>query len=159
MTIFSLIQQSSFPKRLLCALTAVFFLGTSVFPNPTIAQTIPTVFNLPIPGSVVATTAGFTPAIIKGVNLYPNNPLKFDFIIDKGDTAFTDEEFKKESTKLIKYFLSSLTVPEDEMWVNLSPYGKEPYRSPGFRQDRNGPGSAGAGLYAQTTDCVAHESG
>lgn len=84
-----------------------------------------TVLNLPVPGSIVPTTAGFAPAMIKGVNLYPDNPLKFDFIIDKGDTSFSDEDFKKESTKLIKYFLASLTVPEDQMWVNLSPYEKD----------------------------------
>ena len=31
----------------------------------------------------------------------------------------------KTNLKLIKYFLASLTVPEDEMWVNLSPYEKD----------------------------------
>ncbi|OGX19413.1 MAG: hypothetical protein A2Y04_04290 [Omnitrophica WOR_2 bacterium GWC2_45_7] len=29
-----------------------------------------------------------------------------------------------ESTKLVKYFLATLTTPEKEMWVNLSPYEK-----------------------------------
>ena len=32
--------------------------------------------------------------------------------------------FKQESTKLIKYFLASLTIPEKDLWVNLSPYEK-----------------------------------
>ena len=30
-----------------------------------------------------------------------------------------------ESSKLIKYFLAALTTPENEMWVNLSPYEKD----------------------------------
>ena len=31
---------------------------------------------------------------------------------------------KQEVTKLIKYFLASLTIPESDLWVNLSPYEK-----------------------------------
>ena len=29
---------------------------------------------------------------------------------------------KDEASKLVKYFLASLTIPEKDMWVNLSPY-------------------------------------
>ncbi|MBF0511175.1 MAG: hypothetical protein HQL13_02485 [Candidatus Omnitrophica bacterium] len=35
------------------------------------------------------------------------------------------EQLKAESTKLIKYFLASLTIPEKDLWVNLSPYEKD----------------------------------
>ena len=35
------------------------------------------------------------------------------------------EQLKQESTKLIKYFLASLTIPEKDLWVNLSPYEKD----------------------------------
>lgn len=114
-------KQYGFYQRLICGFTSLLFIITTIFPPSISAQTV---LNLPVPGSVVPVTAGFAPAMIKGVNLYPDNPLKFDFIIDKGETAFSDEEFKKESSKLIKYFLASLTVPENEMWVNLSPYEK-----------------------------------
>ena len=34
-------------------------------------------------------------------------------------------QLKEESTKLIKYFLASLTIPEKDLWVNLSPYEKD----------------------------------
>jgi hypothetical protein len=93
---------------------------------PIYAQVVPqTVLNLPAPGVMVSLTPAFTPAMIKGINIYPENPLKFDFIIDRGDTDLTPEQFREESAKLIKYFLASLTVPEKEMWVNLSPYEKD----------------------------------
>ncbi|MBF0512152.1 MAG: hypothetical protein HQL13_07495, partial [Candidatus Omnitrophica bacterium] len=36
----------------------------------------------------------------------------------------SDEQLKNEAHKLVKYFLASLTVPENELWVNLSPYEK-----------------------------------
>ncbi len=67
----------------------------------------------------------FIPVLVKGITLYPNNPLQFDFIVDTGDTDLEGEELKTESSKLIKYFLASLTVPEEELWVNLSPYEKD----------------------------------
>jgi hypothetical protein len=121
----SFFNKNSLAHRILSAFIAFSFTFGVILPPGARAQSMPsTVLNLPVPGSVVITTPNFLPATIKGINLYPDNPLKFDFIIDKGDMNFSDEDFKKESTKLIKYFLASLTVPEDQMWVNLSPYEK-----------------------------------
>jgi NAD+ synthase (glutamine-hydrolysing) len=74
---------------------------------------------------MVSSSIGFTPTIIRGLTLHPDNPLRFDFIIDTGHAGLDGEAFKAESTKLIKYFLASLTVPEDEVWVNLSPEEKD----------------------------------
>ncbi|MBF0479671.1 MAG: hypothetical protein HQL26_09330 [Candidatus Omnitrophica bacterium] len=56
----------------------------------------------------IVTTANFVPAIIKGVNLDPQNPLKFDFIVDKGTELLPNDAFKKETQKLVRYFLASL---------------------------------------------------
>ncbi|MDP8211906.1 MAG: ATP-binding protein [Candidatus Zapsychrus exili] len=66
---------------------------------------------------VLGTT--FTPAVIKGLRVSVDNPLKFNFIVDRG--GFEGAELKGEYTKLIKYFLASLTTKEDDMWVNLNP--------------------------------------
>src|SRR5476649_199014 len=55
---------------------------------------------------------------------YPDNPFKFDFIVDTGDTRLSQDEIKDQGQKLASYFLASLTTPEKEMWVNLSPYEK-----------------------------------
>ena len=78
--------------------------------------------TLPPVGTLINTTPAFEPVLIKGVTVFPNNPLRFDFILDTGNTDLEDETLKIESTKLIKYFLASLTVPEEDFWVNLSPY-------------------------------------
>jgi len=51
--------------------------------------------------------------------------LRFDFIVDTGNSKLENEAFKKESEKLIRYFLATLTVPEKDLWVNLSPYEKD----------------------------------
>jgi len=77
----------------------------------------------------------FNPPILKGIKVYPDNPFKFEFILDKGDTSESvvaseakqsqQAQLKEEATKLIKYFLASLTIPEKDLWVNLSPYEKD----------------------------------
>ncbi len=78
-----------------------------------------------MPGVMISATSTFTPAIIQGVTIHPDNPLLFDFILDPGDSNLQEEELKDEATKLIKYFLASLTVKEEDFWVNLSPYEKD----------------------------------
>ncbi len=85
-------------------------------------------FLLPAPGVMVRLSPEFNPPILKGLKVHPNNPFRFDFILDQGDSVIASEArqsfIKEESTKLIKYFLASLTIPEKDLWVNLSPYEK-----------------------------------
>ncbi len=80
------------------------------------------VLNLPVPGAMVSVSPAFAPTLLLGLEIDPNNPFKFQFIVDHGDEHLTPEELKKESEKVIRYFLAGLAVPEDKLWVNLSPY-------------------------------------
>jgi hypothetical protein len=82
-------------------------------------------FRLPAPGQMVALSPAFSPAVLKGIKLDPQNPFRFHFFVDRGDSSLSQEELKSESAKLIKYFLASLTIPEKDLWVNLSPYEKD----------------------------------
>src|ERR1035438_5498664 len=76
-------------------------------------------FKLPAPGVMVHLSPEFNPPILKGIKVHPDNPFRSDFILDKGDNSFplsgegkgrgNQEQLKLESTKLIKYFLASLT--------------------------------------------------
>jgi hypothetical protein len=108
-------------RRILSAFICFTFLATTLCP-PASAQTV---FNLPLPGTAVLLSQPFSPPMVRGITFYPDHPLKFDFVIDGGDEHLQGETFQKESMKLIKYFLASLTVPETDMWVNLSPYEKD----------------------------------
>ncbi|MBU4333720.1 MAG: UTP--glucose-1-phosphate uridylyltransferase [Candidatus Omnitrophica bacterium] len=114
-------NQKSLSYRILSAFIAFVFMFSMVVP-PSSAQMIPQMFSLPAVGTMITMTPEYMPAIIKGLTLYPDNPLMFDFIIDTGDSNLTGEALEDESTKLIKYFLASLTVPDNDQWVNLSPY-------------------------------------
>ncbi|MCB9756861.1 MAG: alpha/beta hydrolase [Candidatus Omnitrophica bacterium] len=59
------------------------------------------------------------------MSVHPENPLLFDFIVDRGQDKINNDLLKVESTKLIKYFLASMTIPDQDAWVNLSPYEKD----------------------------------
>src|SRR5476649_65759 len=80
---------------------------------------------LPTPGVMVHLSPPVNPPILKGIKVHTDNPFRFDFILDKGDAGSSNEQLKDESSKLIKYFLASLTIPEKDLWVNLSPYEKD----------------------------------
>jgi len=96
---------------------------------------------LPEPGTIVHLSPAYNPAILKGIKVHPDNPFKFDFILDRGDDKSTgtdgsfvipakagihhQDQLKQQANTLIKYFLASLTTPEQDLWVNLSPYEKD----------------------------------
>jgi len=78
--------------------------------------------NLPPAGTMVNPSPSFVPVMLKGMTLYPDDPLRFDFIIDSGNSGFADVQIKQESNRLVKYFLAAMTAPQIDLWVNLSPY-------------------------------------
>ncbi|MEI8012268.1 MAG: 4-alpha-glucanotransferase, partial [Candidatus Omnitrophota bacterium] len=92
--------------------------------------------RLPPVGTMVRPSMAYLPPLAVGMEVHPENPLQFSFIIDRGDSNFTFESdaFRQESKKLVKYFMASLTVPEKEQWVNLSPYEKDRITGEGLGQ-------------------------
>ena len=104
-------------------LILVCFLITSVIGPAPIARAVD--FGLPAPGVMVHLSPPLDPPILKGIKVHPDNPFRFEFILDRGDSPLSNDVLKSESTKLIKYFLASLTIPEKDLWVNLSPYEKD----------------------------------
>ena len=119
--------------RFLALAIAFFFSFSCVFPPALLAQSIPLAsFNLPSPRAMVGLSESFNLPIINGLSVYPDNPLRFGFLINKGDEPLADQAFKKETIKLVKYFMAALTVPKEDLWVNLSPYEKERIIPEGF---------------------------
>ncbi len=120
-------------KKLLSRITAsamVVLFGTNMVITPlSFAQMVP---YLPEAGIMVNMTPKFDPMVVKGIKLYPDDPFKFDFIVDTGDMNLSRNQIKDQGQKLASYFLASLTTPEKEMWVNLSPYEKSRIIPPAF---------------------------
>ncbi len=79
---------------------------------------------MPEPGERISLSPEFTPANLKGMFIHSDNALQFDFLIQRGDLPLTAEQKQAEYKKLIKYFLASLAIPDENQWVNLSPYEK-----------------------------------
>ncbi len=114
-------------KGIVYILLLTFGVQSIIGPEYAQAQSLPVpqpahVLKLPPVGEMMTQSAPMTPMFMRGVIVHPENPLELDFIIDHGDTNFNnDQGFQAEAKKLIKYFLASLTIPENELWVNLSP--------------------------------------
>jgi len=113
------------PRSLQSIIILLAFLVNTLGPLP-LAQAQE--FALPAPGQMVALSPAYNPAVLKGIKLDPQNPFRFHFYVDTGDSvgAINNRPYlKNESSRLIKYFLASLTIPEKDLWVNLSPYEKD----------------------------------
>ncbi len=112
-------------KKITAYIILLVFSFCCVTPSQGFAQAFTAVGLMPEPGTMVSLTAKFVPAHLRGIVIYPDDPFKFDFMIHRGDVGLTYEQKQVEYTRLIKYFLASLAVPDKDQWVNLSPYEKD----------------------------------
>jgi uridine kinase len=108
-------QSSRRPKRLLIGTLVLSFVLSGICPIPLRAQEI----ALPANASVVPIVE--TPLALKGLSINPNNPSQLEFIVESPQ-EMNKGSIHHEADRLIKYFLASLTIPQDDVWVNLSPY-------------------------------------
>ena len=81
--------------------------------------------QLPVPGTMLGISSPFAPLALKGLVVNPQRPLEFQFIVDTGRGPQDAGSVKEQSNLLVKYFLAGLTIPEGDLWVNLSPYEKD----------------------------------
>jgi hypothetical protein len=79
------------------------------------------VAQLPVPGTSLGVSPAFSPVLVKGMLIFPKEPLKFRFIVDSGKDKVSDAKIKEEANRMVRYFLAAVTVPEKDQWVNLSP--------------------------------------
>ncbi len=110
-------------QKLITTLVLTSFFISSLGPIPKAAAQ--TLYELPPPGMMVNISAPYEPLELKGILVNMNDPLRFDFLVDKGNSGLHGQRLKDEIVRLTKYFLTCLTVPEDDLWVNLSPYEKD----------------------------------
>ncbi|HRZ39784.1 MAG TPA: hypothetical protein P5246_02135, partial [Candidatus Omnitrophota bacterium] len=112
-------EKTVFTKAFRILLVLTFLNSFIIPPSALQAQILPT---LPAVGTMVTTSPTYVPVLIKGIRPDPENPLQFHFIVNTGNEEADPLALREESVRLIKYFLASLTVPEEDLWVNLSPY-------------------------------------
>lgn len=111
-------------RQVICLGILFAFLGNFLILPPVHAQEF-SVNQLPEPGMMLGRSGAFVPILLKGMLVYSDDPLRFDFIVDSGNAHLTPGQIKQESNRLVKYFLTALTIPQNDLWVNLSPYEAE----------------------------------
>lgn len=57
--------------------------------------------------------------VLKGINFDSKNPFSLQFYLDRQDKKVVN---KQDLHRMVKYFLGFLAIPQDKLWVNLSPY-------------------------------------
>ena len=92
----------------------------------------PQAITLPVPGIMIPSSSAYSLPILKGVSIDPNDPFKISFVVDGADQSLAEKTGQEQVNLLIKYFLSFLTIPEQDLWVNLSPYEKNRIIPSGF---------------------------
>ncbi|MBF0571365.1 MAG: hypothetical protein HQL12_05785 [Candidatus Omnitrophica bacterium] len=132
-------------RKVISIIILVAFISTSV-KSPAYAQVASNAQMpwMPKSGVMVHLSQEFTPSQLTAISIHPDNALQFDFLINKGDQSLAGDQKKEEYKKLVKYFLASLTIPDDDQWVNLSPYEKNR-----IIQDNFGKTEMGRDLLAQ----------
>lgn len=76
---------------------------------------------LPEPGAVVLPGRLMELPVLKALKIDSADPLHFRLLIDPGTDKLPQEEQTAVGEKLMRYFLTALTLPEADLWVNLSP--------------------------------------
>jgi len=108
-------------KRLIALFVSISFILS--YYQPLYAQGF-SVNELPVPGTMVGESAPFAPLSLKGLVINTQKPLEFQFIVDTGHGPQDIASVKDQANQLVKYFMAGLTIPEGDLWVNLSPYEK-----------------------------------
>ncbi len=112
-------------RKLAACLTMAAFLLSPVGLGPAVCAENQGPADIVSLGLRISPAGILEPPVLRGVKIYSDDPLRLDFLLDKGGSADTDEQLRGEASRLVKYFLAALTVPEQDQWVNLSPYEKE----------------------------------
>ena len=96
------------------------FLANLLLPYTSHAQT--PAYGLPQPTQILTTSNNYSLPVLKGIKINPKDPTYLEFIIDTKDKRVISQD---ELSRLVSYFMAALTVPEEDLWVNLSPYEQD----------------------------------
>ena len=79
---------------------------------------------MPQPGTMIASSEKADLPLPVGIEFHNNNPFDFNFVLSR--TGNRDTEFLRAQAEIItKYFFAALTMPAEDLWVNLSPYEQD----------------------------------
>ncbi len=103
-------------RKIMAFIVLAAFLTNCFVPPQAYAQALPAVV------AQADAVVKFQPTILRAVGVNMDNPLKFDFYVDHGQEGLATQDKQQMFRRLIKDFLTALTIPDADLWVNLSPY-------------------------------------
>ena len=113
------IQDKNNFKSICCSLIVLFVVSIFWSDVPRLKAADASVAGLPEPVRMVKAGEVHQSALLRGLKVDYNNPLDFQFIFD---TADEKDVSRADAERLINYFFAALAVPNESIWVNLSPY-------------------------------------
>ena len=74
----------------------------------------------------------YSPPTLKSLIVHPESSDNyFDFVLDSGEVSFESEaQFKPQAKELIDYFFLGITLPSEDLWVNLNSVRQTEITSP-----------------------------
>lgn len=108
-------------RKLLKKVTS-FVLCSAIVINPIVLNSNAWAMDLPQADVLLKPSPNFSMPVLKGLRIVNNDLANIEFFVDSKDTGNLDPN---EAAKLIQYFIAGLTIPEQDLWVNLSPYEED----------------------------------
>ena len=94
----------------------IMFLFQTLVQSPLLyATTSLTLETLPQPGKLTPLSEISKPVLLKGMKVDYKDPLHMEFLVNAGNEKFSQEQYKSEIERLTKYFLVTLTTPEENL--------------------------------------------
>ncbi|MDD3375214.1 MAG: hypothetical protein PHY73_05780 [Candidatus Omnitrophica bacterium] len=117
-------RQSARPWfKIVCVLVLFFFFDSCLLPDIVRVSKAYANPQVSVPASnLLMPSFPFSRPSLRAIQINPENPFEIDFLIDTEDKRAVRE---REAKSLVEYFLAVLTIPEKDLWVNLSPYEED----------------------------------
>jgi len=109
-------------KRITKKITALLLTIVVALPYQAFPAVLP---YMPETNQIITATPAYSLPELSGLSFSSDNPFEFTFLIDKGNMPLTKEKLRISVERMGKYFLGALTIPEKDLWVNLSPYEQD----------------------------------
>lgn len=110
------------PKKIIAIITLALCLALLSFELLQVKHSLASQLGLPEPNILLHSSPSYDMPVIAGIKFDRENPLSFSFLINTGNAADLGLD---EARRLIDYFNLALTIPDDELWVNLSPHEQD----------------------------------
>lgn len=99
-----------------------FFLSVSLAAGPMpLGSAAPLSGAMPVAHELLITTKPYAPPMLQGMLFDDQDPLNLRFILSHGDAPLEGAEWRAVVDDQLSYFFAGLTIPEKDLWVNLSP--------------------------------------